>query len=263
MDPSMSRCVNGGIKETTALLELQWEHIMYTGNGKVGRIVAEKAAKWLCPTTLELGGKSPVVVDKSANLNIAAHRIMWAKSINCGQTCIAPDYVLCTASVQQELIAELKKVEKEFWPGGVAKSKDYGRIINERQWGRLASMMDNSRGKIVLGGDKTESERFFAPTVVANCDTDDSVMADEIFGPILPIHVVADTQGAIEYINQHDRPLALYVFADDAVTNAVLRSTRSGGVVQGDLMIHYVSRKGEDRACRRLLSGVYGGSLRS
>lgn len=241
MDPTVSRIVNGGIRENTALLDLQWEHIMYTGNGTVGRIVAEKAAKWLCPTTLELGGKSPVIIDKSANLNIAAHRLLWAKSVNCGQTCIAPDYVLCTAEVQADLFKELKKAVKEFWPRGVLQSPDYGRIINERQWSRLSDMLEETNGKIVIGGEKTESERFFAPTVVADCPKDDSLMAGEIFGPILPIVTVQNTDEAIQFINANDRPLALYVFANSAVTKKVFDEARSGGVVAGDLMLHYVS----------------------
>jgi aldehyde dehydrogenase (NAD+) len=241
MDPTISRIVNGGIRENTALLDLQWEHIMYTGNGTVGRIVAEKAAKWLCPTTLELGGKSPVIIDKSANLNIAAHRMLWAKSVNCGQTCIAPDYVLCTTDVQADLIKELKKAEKEFWPQGVVKSPDYGRIINERQWSRLSDMLEESNGRIVIGGEKDEKERFFAPTIIADCPKDDSAMAGEIFGPILPIITVQDTDEAIRFINTNDRPLALYVFANSNVTKKVFDEARSGGVVAGDLMLHYVS----------------------
>ncbi|MCO5561014.1 hypothetical protein L7F22_014635 [Adiantum nelumboides] len=239
MDPSMSRIINGAIPETTKLLDLRWEHILYTGNGNVGRIVAEKAAKWLCPTTLELGGKSPVFIDEHADFNIAAHRLLWAKSINCGQTCIAPDYIVCTKQVQDKLVEHLKRVQKEFWPQSPRKSKDYGRIINERHFARLSGLIDKTKGSIVLGGDRDEADRFFEPTVVADVKPGDSVMSDEIFGPILPILVVKDIEEAIDYVNDHDQPLALYAFVNAKNMDHIVKRTRSGGVVQGDLMLHY------------------------
>lgn len=239
MDPSVSRIINGAVTETTRLLDLRWEHIFYTGNGAVGRIVAEKAAKWLCPTTLELGGKSPVFVDENANLDIAAHRLMWAKTVNCGQICIAPDYVLCTSSVQDRLIEKLKEVEREFWPDSASKSQDYARIINKRHWTRLDQILQASKGEIVLGGSRREGDLYFSPTIVANVQSEDPLLKDEIFGPILPIHVVADINEGIAYVNSHDQPLALYCFTSKANFKEIIRRTRSGGVAFGDLMLQY------------------------
>lgn len=242
MDPETSRIVNGAIPESTALLDQRWEHIFYTGNGTVGRIVAEKAAKWLCPTTLELGGKSPTIVDESADLKIAAHRILWGKSVNCGQTCIAPDYVLCTANVQGKFVEELKKAAAEFWPstgGGVVKSNSYGRIINEGHWKRLNQMIGGTKGKIILGGEKDEEQKLLAPTVIADCKVDDSTMSGEIFGPILPIVPVKDYHEAINIINSRDQPLALYIFGSSTVSDAIISATRSGSVVVGDNLVQY------------------------
>ncbi|UZJ52554.1 hypothetical protein CBS101457_001874 [Exobasidium rhododendri] len=242
MDPETSRIVLGAIPESTALLDQRWEHIFYTGNGTVGRIVSEKAAKWLCPTTLELGGKSPTIVDETADLKIAAHRILWGKSLNCGQTCIAPDYVLCTASVQDRFVEELKKAAAEFWPattGGVVNSSSYGRIINEGHWKRISQMVANSKGTVILGGESDESQKLMAPTVISNCKSDDSTMNGEIFGPILPIVPVKNMKEAIDFINARDQPLALYIFASDAVASNIIDNTRSGSVVVGDNILQY------------------------
>jgi len=242
MDPETTRVVNGAIPETTALLDCRWEHIFYTGNGTVGRIVAEKAAKWLCPTTLELGGKSPAFVDESANISIAAHRILWGKSLNCGQTCIAPDYVLCTKAVQEKLVEELKKAAAEFWPeskGGVVKSDDYGRIINHGHWKRLNQMIGGTGGRIVMGGEKDESSKMLAPTVVADVPRDDAIMQGEIFGPVLPIVTVRDVQDAVDFINSRDQPLALYSFGSSKATQELFDGTRSGAAVQGDVLVHF------------------------
>jgi acyl-CoA reductase-like NAD-dependent aldehyde dehydrogenase len=242
MDPRMSRIINGGIEETTQLLDMRWEHIFYTGNGRVGRIVAEKAARWICPTTLELGGKSPVFIDESANLNIAAHRIMWAKSVNCGQTCIAPDYVICTPKVQDRLLVELEKVYDEFWPKGARQSPDYGRIVNERQFNRLESIVANTKGAIVIGGNRDASIKFFEPTIIKDVPHDDISMREdmEIFGPILPIVTVKDIDEGCIFVNRRDQPLALYIFGNNKVSDKIIHNTRSGGLVQGDLMLHYV-----------------------
>lgn len=242
LDPATSRIVNGAIPESTALLDQRWEHIFYTGNGTVGRIVSEKAAKWLCPTTLELGGKSPTIVDETADLKIAAHRVLWGKSVNCGQTCIAPDYVLCTASVQDKFVEEMKKAAAEFWPenaGGVVKSDSYGRIINEGHWKRLNQMVGGTQGTIILGGEKDEALKLMAPTVIANCKADDSTMTGEIFGPLLPIVPVKNTQEAIDFVNARDQPLALYIFASPAIATKIVDATRSGSVVVGDNIVQY------------------------
>jgi acyl-CoA reductase-like NAD-dependent aldehyde dehydrogenase len=243
MDPDTGRIVNGGIPQSTALLDLRWEHIFYTGNGTVGRIVSEKASKWLCPVTLELGGKSPTWVDEHTNLSIAAHRIIWAKTINNGQTCIAPDYIVCPASFQSKLVAELRKVIDEFYPsakGGVQKSDSYARIINEGHWKRIDGLVQKSNGKIAIGGrGGQEKQKFMPPTIVTDCKPDDSLMTGEIFGPILPILPVRDVDEAISFINSRDQPLALYIFSNDSTAKKIIDNTRSGGVVVGDLLLQF------------------------
>lgn len=240
MDPKVTQIINGGIDETTQLLDLPWDHIFYTGNGVVGRIIARKAAEHLCPTTLELGGKSPVIVDDTADVSIAAHRILWGKAVNVGQTCIAPDYILCTPKMQTKLVEEFKKVSKEFWPDGMRSSPDFGRIINDRQFKRLAGVLENTKATIALGGQVEAPERYMDLTVLTDVKADDAAMQGELFGPVLPIVPVRDVQGAIDFINANDRPLALYIFGGKKTANEALRQTRSGGVVQGDLLIHYV-----------------------
>jgi aldehyde dehydrogenase (NAD+) len=241
LDPETYATVNGAIPETTALLDQRFEHIFYTGNGTVGRIIQEKAAKWLCPVSLELGGKSPVIVDESANLSIVAKRVMWGKSVNAGQTCIAPDYVVCTKATQDKLVEEFKKAAEQFWPkGSNGSTKDYARIVNEGHWKRLASVLEGTKGNIVVGGETDQATKYIAPTVVANCNGDDPLMAGELFGPILPIVPVASIDEAINFINARDQPLALYPFGNNAVIKHILDSTRSGGVVVGDVMLHYV-----------------------
>ncbi|KDN46650.1 aldehyde dehydrogenase [Tilletiaria anomala UBC 951] len=238
LDPASYVVINGAISETTLLLDQRFEHIFFTGNGTVGRVVQEKAAKWLCPVSLELGGKSPVVVDDSADLKIAAHRILWGKLLNAGQTCIAPDYVICKKSVQDKLIAEMKTVFNEFYPEGPAKSKDLGRIINEGHHARLTSVLDGTKGDVVIGGDNDVSTKYLAPTVIANVTGDDSVMQGELFGPILPIVPVKDLDEAITFINSRDQPLALYAFGNSSSVKKVVDSTRSGGAVIGDTILH-------------------------
>lgn len=241
MDLETSRIVNGGIPETTALLDQRFEHIFYTGNGTVGRIIAEKAAKWLCPTTLELGGKSPVFIDESADLSIAAKRILWGKAVNCGQTCIAPDYILINKKIEDKFVDELKKAYTQFFPNGGAKgSSSYARIVNAGHWKRLTAMLSDTKGEIVVGGDSVESEKLLGPTVVKNVTAQDAIMQGEIFGPILPILNVADVKEAADFINARDQPLALYLFAGDSkVKDYFFDNTRSGAAVQGDTLLHF------------------------
>ncbi|WFD43121.1 hypothetical protein MPSI1_001774 [Malassezia psittaci] len=243
MDPETSRIVNGGIDESSALLEQRFEHIFYTGNGRVGRIIAEKAAKWLCPTTLELGGKSPVIVDATADLNIAAHRILWAKAFNTGQTCIAPDYVLVERSVQDQLVTELKKAADEFWPSMDKTVEDFGRMVNERHWQRVHDLLDKTKGDVVLGGTKAADQptKFLPLTIVKNVTSSDSTMSEEIFGPVLPLMPFDKIREVVDFVNANDQPLALYMFTNSkAVKEYILTYTRSGAVLSGDLLLHYV-----------------------
>ena len=242
LDPDCYTVVNGAVPETTALLDQRFEHIFYTGNGTVGRIIQEKAAKWLCPVSLELGGKSPTWVDESADMAIAAKRIMWGKNVNAGQTCIAPDYILCTPATQEKLVAEFKKAEKQFWPEGNSKSEDFAKIVNSGHWNRLRSVLDATKGNVVVGGNSeagTADNRHMPFTIVSNVKPDDSVMAGEIFGPVLPIVPVRDVKEAVEFINARDQPLALYAFGADSKIKYLVDNTQSGGLVIGDTLLHF------------------------
>ncbi|XP_050407968.1 aldehyde dehydrogenase, dimeric NADP-preferring isoform X1 [Patella vulgata] len=237
MDNECIRVVNGGVQETTALLKERFDQIFYTGNNVVAKIVMEAAAKHLTPVVLELGGKSPVYVDKGVDMLTVAKRLMWGKTCNSGQTCIAPDYVMCTAEVQNELIEKIKMVIDQFYDGNAATSECYGRIINDRHFQRVKSMLKS--GVIVIGGDIKEDERFISPTVIKDVKPTDTVMQSEIFGPVLPIMPVINEDQAIDYINDGEKPLAMYVFSNNnKIVDKFLQQTSSGGVTVNDTVIH-------------------------
>lgn len=229
--------VEGGVAETSALLEERFDHIMYTGNGSVGRIVMQAAAKTLTPVTLELGGKSPCIVDRTADLAVTARRIAWGKFMNAGQTCIAPDYVLADEAIEADLIAELKKCVEQFYGGETAENKDYTRIVNRRHHERLSKLLV---GQEIAFGGKTHPETcHIEPTVLRNVSPDSPVMADEIFGPILPVLRVADLDEAIGIVNEREKPLALYLFSSEAeAEQRVLAETSSGGVCINGTIMH-------------------------
>ncbi|MFW5925781.1 MAG: aldehyde dehydrogenase family protein [Myxococcota bacterium] len=238
LDPEAVRVVEGAVPETQALLEQQWDHIMYTGNGTVARIVMEAAAKHLTPVTLELGGKSPVVVDKDVDLDVAARRIIWGKYFNAGQTCLAPDYVLVHKDMEQPLLDRLRGTIQEFYGENPQKSADYPRIISDRHFERLSGMIEG--GEVVAGGQTDAKERYIAPTVLKNVKEDAKVMQEEIFGPILPVVSVPDIETAIEKINSRPKPLGLYVFTKDKnVADKVLTYTSSGGACVNESMGHF------------------------
>ncbi|GIT79574.1 aldehyde dehydrogenase [Leifsonia sp. LS1] len=230
LDTRAVAVVEGAVDETTELLTHRWDHIFFTGNGRVGRIVATAAAQHLTPVTLELGGKSPVYVDDSVDLGAAARRIAWGKFMNAGQTCVAPDYVLATASVSARLADALRVAVHELYGDDPAQSPDYGRIVDDRQFRRLAGLLDGS-GTTALGGAREASSRYLAPTVLTDVPREAAVMREEIFGPILPIVPVADLDDAIRFIRAGDKPLALYVFTERAsVRRRLLTETSSGAV---------------------------------
>jgi len=228
LDSECVRVVEGGIPETTDLLEQKWDYIFYTGNGNVGRIIMTAAAKHLTPVTLELGGKSPTIVDETADLRVTARRIIWGKFTNAGQTCVAPDYVLVHERVHDELITEFKNAINEFYGGDAKSSPDYGRIINERHCKRLIALLDS--GTVAHGGEHDLSEKFIAPTIMTDVSADSAIMAEEIFGPILPILKVSSVDEAIDFVNERPKPLALYVFAKNkSRAHQVVQRTSSGG----------------------------------
>ncbi|MFM7124356.1 MAG: aldehyde dehydrogenase family protein [Actinomycetes bacterium] len=229
--------VEGGVQETTELLAQKFEHIFYTGNGTVGRVVMRAAAENLTPVTLELGGKSPTIVDASANIDVAARRIAWAKYVNAGQTCVAPDYVLVHKSVSDNLVKAIGESVSEFYGADPRTSKDYARVVSPRHFTRLKAMM--SSGTVAVGGQTEESERYIAPTVLVNVDKSSPVMQEEIFGPILPIIEIDSIDEALSFVNSRQHPLALYVFAEDSKVNEkVVANTTSGGVTVNGTIFH-------------------------
>jgi aldehyde dehydrogenase (NAD+) len=239
LDKEAVAVVEGGVEETTALLEQRFDHIFYTGNGQVGRIVMAAAARHLTPVTLELGGKSPVIVDRNANLDVAARRIAWGKFANAGQACIAPDYVLVHRDVEAQLVERLTAAVRDFYGDDPKSSPDFSRIVNARHWRRLKGLLDaGGYESTACGGDGDESTCYLAPTVLKGVQPDAAVMAEEIFGPILPVLAVDDVESAIELVNGGDKPLALYVFSQGrAVVDRVLGATSSGGAcVNGTIL---------------------------
>ena len=214
LDQRAYRCINGGSTETTELLKHKFDHIFYTGSGAVGKIIMSAASKHLTPVTLELGGKSPAILDDNININITAKRLIWAKSFNCGQTCIAPDYILCTKKIQEGLLQEFPKVLENQFGKDIQKSSDYARIINQKHFDRLVKLLEKTKGD-VIGGTTDRNDLFIEPTIVANVPKNDKLMEEEIFGPILPIVVVENIDEAIKYINEKDIPLSLYPFSNN------------------------------------------------
>jgi aldehyde dehydrogenase (NAD+) len=238
LDPECVAVAEGGVAETTALLAEHWDHIFYTGNGTVGRVVMEAAAKYLTPVTLELGGKSPAIVDRHANLEVAAKRIVWGKFVNAGQTCVAPDYVLVDRAVHQPFLDALTETVRSFYGSDPRSSPDYGRIINDRHFARLRGLLE-SGGEPLVGGDTDAGDRYVSPTVLTGVDPGAPIMTEEIFGPLLPVLPVDDVDDAIDFVNAREKPLALYVFSENAtVAERVIESTSAGGVAVNATVLH-------------------------
>ncbi|MEU0944150.1 aldehyde dehydrogenase family protein [Streptomyces canus] len=237
LDTDAVAVVEGGIPETTALLAERFDHIFYTGNGTVGRVVLRAAAEHLTPVTLELGGKSPAFVDRDADLTVVADRLARGKFLNAGQTCVAPDYVLTDPETAAALEPLLKDAVDTLYGGDPADSGEYGRIINERHFDRLTGLLDS--GRTVVGGTSDRTTKYIAPTVLADVDPESPVMREEIFGPILPIVTVPGLDEAIDFITDRDKPLALYVFTDsDTTRRRIADETSSGGLGYGLPLAH-------------------------
>ncbi|MGW7487795.1 aldehyde dehydrogenase family protein [Streptomyces sp. NPDC054786] len=237
LDSDAVAVVEGAVPETTALLAERFDHIFYTGNGTVGRIVMTAAARHLTPVTLELGGKSPVVLDPGTDLAAAARRIVTGKFLNAGQTCVAPDYVLAIGDTARAIEPHLAEAVHEIYGADPSGADEYGRIVNERHFDRLTALLDS--GRTVIGGPHDRATRYLAPTVLADVTPDAPVMQEEIFGPVLPIVPVPDLDAAIAFINGRDKPLALYAFtASDATKHRLLTETSSGALTFGLPVAH-------------------------
>jgi aldehyde dehydrogenase (NAD+) len=234
--------IEGGIEISEKLLAQRWDYIFFTGSVAVGKIVAKAAAKHLTPITLELGGKNPCIVDENCNIKLSAKRIVWGKFINAGQTCIAPDYLVVNAKVKQRLIDCLIEEIRFAYGENPENSKDYPRIINAKNWKRLASFIENET--IIWGGKTNESDNYIAPTLLVEPSIDSLVMQDEIFGPILPIISYKEESEFEKIISKYEKPLALYVFSNNIkwAKNIVKKYAFGGGCIN-DTVIHFSNKR--------------------
>jgi aldehyde dehydrogenase (NAD+) len=237
-------CVQGDAEVSKTLLKLPFDHIFFTGSTAIGKVVMEAAAKNLASVTLELGGKSPAIIDKSADIEKAAEKIAWGKLVNAGQTCIAPDYVLIEQGQESHFVQAFKKAcLAMFFRNGYEINKEaYGKIINEKQFKRLQKLLAQSvegGAKIAWGGEVEESSLTIFPTLLTGVSKDNPIMQEEIFGPILPIVTFNNLQQAIDVVNEKTKPLALYIFSEDKnTTHKIIQETSSGGTCVNDVLVH-------------------------
>ncbi len=235
--PEYVAVVTGGRAENTALLEQKFDFVFFTGSQAVGKEVLRHTAEHLTPAVLELGGKSPCIVDKSANIKLAARRIVFGKYLNCGQTCVAPDYILCESSIKAEFIVEVIKQIKKQYGDNPLENKGYGKIINERHFERLSALID--KNKVVIGGETNSKTNKIAPTVMDNVTESDAVMGEEIFGPIMPVLEFDDFDELIDELKDKDKPLALYLFSNNKKhINRVTKELSYGGGCINDVVVH-------------------------
>ncbi|KGR83892.1 aldehyde dehydrogenase [Lysinibacillus odysseyi] len=238
-EPQYVRVVEGEKEEVTALIHASFDYIFFTGSVAVGKIVAKAAAERLTPIALELGGKSPAIVDQTANLDVAAKRIAWGKFNNAGQTCVAPDYVLVQRSVYKKFVQKLQKALTQFYGKDPQKSKDYGRIINERQFQRLQSILDEEAGNITFGGRTDSADLYIEPTILENVEWSSPSMEDELFGPIMPIMAYEDLPRVIHCVRQLPKPLAAYLFSEnEGAIEYFLEELPFGGGCINDVITH-------------------------
>lgn len=236
-NPGLVAVVTGGRAENQALLRQKFDKIFFTGSKEVGKEVMRKAAEYLTPVTLELGGKSPCIVEKTAKISLAARRIVFGKFLNCGQTCVAPDYVLCDESIRESLVSAIKKEITLQFGSKPLENPDYGKIVNEKHFNRLKGLINEE--KTVWGGKSDEKEKRIEPTVMVDVSWEDAVMGEEIFGPILPILTYKTLDEAVLVIESHPHPLALYCFTEDkGVKEKILKKCRFGGGCINDVVIH-------------------------
>lgn len=238
-DEAYVSVVEGGIEETQTLLSLPFDYMFFTGSEKVGKIVYEAAARKLIPVTLELGGKSPVIVDDTANIKVASERISFGKFTNASQTCVAPDYILVQRKVKNDLIKALKKTITEFYGENIEKSPDFGRIVNQKHFNRLNDLIQIHKDNVVFGGNSSKEDLYIEPTLLDNITNDNKIMKEEIFGPILPIITYDNFDEVLEIIQSKSKPLSLYLFSEDEnMTHRVVEELSFGGGAINDTLMH-------------------------
>jgi len=236
------KVVEGGVEVTQKLLAQRWDYIFFTGSVAVGKIVARAAAEHLTPVTLELGGKNPCIIDETANLKLAAKRIVWGKFLNAGQTCIAPDYILIQEDMKSHFVDFMKNEITKAYGENPKESPDFARIVNEKNWHRLMSMIEPE--KVIFGGETAVEDCYIAPTLIEENNLDSALMQEEIFGPILPIITYKHEKEIAQTLSRYEKPLALYVFTDDKkfAKKTIINYSFGGGCVN-DTVIHFANKR--------------------
>ena len=240
-DTNYIAVVQGNREVNTALLEQRYDIIFFTGSPSLGRKVMAAAAKNLTPVVLELGGKSPCIVDKSAKLDVVARRIAWGKSLNAGQTCIAPDYLLVHKDIKVQLIEALRREFKSLLGENPKEFHHFVRIVNDKAFDRLVGYLEGA--DVVFGGEYDKSERYIAPTILDNVSPESPIMQEEIFGPIFPIVTFSEISEAVAFVTEREKPLALYYFGDNKTAKYVLKHTSSGGACVNDTIMHIANER--------------------
>lgn len=243
-DPKDVACVTGGVLETTDLLDLKWDHIFFTGSPMVGSIVMKAASKYLTSVTLELGGLNPVVIDQKANLKDAAKKLMWGKYLNCGQSCVSPNYVLVHQSIVGKLKEELVKAYDKKFGSNSNPTQDFARIVNEQHFERVRRLLDvafEEGATVVKGGTLNPEDNYVSPTILEGVTTNSSIFKEEIFGPILPLMTYSSVEEAIDIINENEKPLALYVFTKSKnFAKNIINRTSAGTTVVNDTTLQFI-----------------------
>ena len=259
-DKNHVEVIEGGVEVAQKLLSERWDYIFFTGSVAVGKIVAKAAAENLTPVTLELGGKNPCIIDETANLKLAAKRIVWGKFMNAGQTCIAPDYILIQKDMKSHFVRDLKAEITLAYGKDPIESPDFARIVNTRNWQRLAEMIDPE--KVIFGGETNKENCYIAPTLIEENTLDSLVMKDEIFGPILPI-LIYENEAEIDVIlSKYEKPLALYVFTENyAFSKNIIQKYSFGGGCINDTVVHFSNKRLPFGGVGHSGIGAYHGSL--
>lgn len=241
-DENHVKCVEGGVEITQELLAQRWDYIFFTGSVAVGKIVAKAAAENLTPVTLELGGKNPCIIDATANLKLAAKRIVWGKFLNAGQTCIAPDYLLVSNKIKSAFIELIKKEIIDAYGENPETSPDFPRIINQKNWSRLTDMLKGE--SILVGGKSNIQDYYLAPTLLDEPSLDSLVMKDEIFGPILPILSYKNETDLVSIISRYEKPLSLYIFSNDnSFAKKIIQNYSFGGGCINDTVVYFSNKR--------------------